>query len=365
MYFTSLTFFFLVTLELIFLSELVPIDFLVQQWIQDYRSCDLDNLAQLIKIWTSAPYLFSTIIVTIAGILLYRRRWEDIVCFVIIAAGGALVCEWLKLFVSRPRPSALAFIDYGNSFPSGHVTNAVTLLGAVYYTVSGRNTTKGWKRPALIIVVFVLAVIVGLQRIYFTHHWSTDVVAGGFLGFGWLFFAIDRLCTRVTAKSLGITGLLFATAFFTLWLFPKLQMRAPSPLTARGPAMSRVDLSAYAPAALKRSEIILDRGKPPVSVWISLHPRTNIDVTLPQERDYLVFFAARPESSSSKSKCNQIEILINERPLKNFTLREGFRDYGLRIDRNVVRSGSNQLTFNLPLAGTQSVGLVYVEAFPR
>jgi len=76
-------------------------------------------------------------------LLSYRRRWRELGCFAVIAIGGALLSEWLKEFVSRPRPSALSFIDYGNSFPSGHLTSAATIFGAAYYFL-GKPCVGHW-----------------------------------------------------------------------------------------------------------------------------------------------------------------------------------------------------------------------------
>jgi membrane-associated phospholipid phosphatase len=73
------------------------------------------------------------LVLFVAGWLAYRRRWRELSCFAVIAIGGTLLSEWVKEFVSRPRPSALSFSDYGNSFPSGHVTSAATIFVAAYY----------------------------------------------------------------------------------------------------------------------------------------------------------------------------------------------------------------------------------------
>ena len=117
----SLLLFGLFLVELASLHRFTLYDLMVYDWMQEYRSCALDRVASFLKYWTTKPYLTVSLILFVAGWLAYRRRWRELSCFAVIAIGGALLSEWVKEFVSRPRPSALSFIDYGNSFPSGHV----------------------------------------------------------------------------------------------------------------------------------------------------------------------------------------------------------------------------------------------------
>jgi len=103
-------------------------------------------------------------------LLAYRRRWRELGCFAVIAIGGALLSEWLKEFVSRPRPSALSFIDYGNSFPSGHLTSAATIFGAAYYFLGEPCGGQWWRRYLATVGVVGLVLVIAFQRVYFTHH---------------------------------------------------------------------------------------------------------------------------------------------------------------------------------------------------
>jgi membrane-associated phospholipid phosphatase len=122
------------------------------------------------------------LVLFVAGWLAYRRRWRELSCFAVIAIGGALLSEWVKEFVSRPRPSALSFIDYGNSFPSGHVTSAATIFGAAYYFLGKPCVGQWWRRYLATAGVVGLVLVIAFQRVYFTHHWLSDVVGGALLG---------------------------------------------------------------------------------------------------------------------------------------------------------------------------------------
>jgi membrane-associated phospholipid phosphatase len=364
-YFISLTLFTLLIVELVFLPLLIPLDSFVQQWLQDFRYCDLDRLALFVKNWTSSPYLYITIVGTAACVLVYQRRWKDIIALSIIAIGGALLCEWLKLFVARPRPSSLAFINYGNSFPSGHVTNSVTLFGAIYYAAFRDHPGKRWIRLSALSGIFVVITIIGLQRLYFTHHWLTDVIGSCLLGLGWLFFATARFSRPLAVKSLGVTCVIFAFAFLTVRLFPTLQFVVPSPISARGTSTNRADLAAYVPSELEAASAEIERGAPAIAVWNLRGPKTNINLPLSQQRDYMVVFAIAPQSKSRKLECHQLEVLINDRPVKRTVLYEGFRDYTFRMDKQLVSADTNRLTFTLLTAERAKPALVYLEAFPQ
>ena len=86
----------------------------------------------------------------------------------------------LKHLVARPRP----WLDVAglipliaehdpNSFPSGHTTAAFA-AGMVW----ARALPWGWARPLAV----VMAVCMGLSRLYVGVHYPTDVLAGALVG---------------------------------------------------------------------------------------------------------------------------------------------------------------------------------------
>jgi membrane-associated phospholipid phosphatase len=96
-----------------------------------------------------------------------------------LAAGAALtwISVWIvKSAVGRPRPADPLVHTSGESYPSGHAANSVGWL-ALGIALSILIPTRGG-RIAAIAAGALLAVLVGLTRIYLRAHYASDVLAG-------------------------------------------------------------------------------------------------------------------------------------------------------------------------------------------
>ena len=131
----------------------------------------------------------------VVGSLLVSRRYGAALFFG-VATGGALVIDaTMKLVFERPRPKldyAAVLPDY--SFPSGHSMNGVVFyvgLGLIIWSVFGR-------RVGLLatIVGAILALGIGISRIYLGYHYFTDVVGGFLAGIAWLLIVGAAFRTR-------------------------------------------------------------------------------------------------------------------------------------------------------------------------
>jgi membrane-associated phospholipid phosphatase len=60
-----------------------------------------------------------------------------------------------------------------NSFPSGHATQAFAILMCLAFVLPA----KRWK-----FLIFAIAVITSLSRVYLSQHWLADVTAGSMIG---------------------------------------------------------------------------------------------------------------------------------------------------------------------------------------
>src|SRR5450759_5176474 len=120
----------------------------------------------------------------VVWLVVTHRRREALVVLIMLAA-VTLGSEGIKELVARPRPSGtdpgVPGIVY--SYPSGHVLEALTILGII--------TIRGWRssrplagRVAFTVVVIVWVIFVGLARMALNAHYPSDVLGGALGGIG-------------------------------------------------------------------------------------------------------------------------------------------------------------------------------------
>lgn len=165
-------------------QEVFALDTWATPFLHGIASPGLDLVMNALTTIGSSLVLAPIFAVAVA-VLLWKRRYGAAL-FLSVASGGALVLNGtMKLFFQRPRPQldyAAVLPDY--SFPSGHTMNAVVFyiaLALIMWTVLGRRV--GLIGLALAIVI---AIGVGVSRIYLGYHYLTDVGGGILAGIAWL-----------------------------------------------------------------------------------------------------------------------------------------------------------------------------------
>jgi undecaprenyl-diphosphatase len=121
-----------------------------------------------------------------AAFLALQRRAHLALYLLAAVGGGALLSTLLKLGFDRPRPELVAHGQavYTSSFPSGH-----SMLSAIVYLTLGaliaNGQTNGAMRLYALGLAVLVAILVGLSRVYLGVHWPTDVLAGWSAGAAW------------------------------------------------------------------------------------------------------------------------------------------------------------------------------------
>lgn len=141
----------------------------------DLRTPWLDQVARVVTALGLIAIVGPVLVLTAA--FLGRRR--DLGRAAALVAGGSLtwVTVWIvKAAVDRARPPKSLIHTAGQSYPSAHAANSVGWVAlAIALTVAIPS------RRARIVVVLggaLVAVLVGLSRIYLRAHYASDVVAG-------------------------------------------------------------------------------------------------------------------------------------------------------------------------------------------
>ncbi|PVY37143.1 phosphatase PAP2 family protein [Pontibacter virosus] len=124
-------------------------------------------------------------------VFLYNRRYTAVLAFWLTMAGTGLSVQYGKKFISRDRPTEVAFYPEHNfSFPSGHATTSMALWGILAY-FGYRHLHRRRSRNVVLAGAGVLILLVGFSRIYLGVHFLSDVLAGFLLGAMWVLLGIS------------------------------------------------------------------------------------------------------------------------------------------------------------------------------
>ena len=109
------------------------------------------------------------------------RRWLEFWVLVSGMVATILLVHGIKTWTDRPRPPDPLVSASGSAFPSGHAAYS-TLYVWLSVTLALRLAPGVTKRGLMISAGVVVAVIVGLTRVYLRVHWLSDVTSGWALG---------------------------------------------------------------------------------------------------------------------------------------------------------------------------------------
>jgi undecaprenyl-diphosphatase len=125
-------------------------------------------------------------------IFLLLRRWLDAGLAVLAALISSEATFLLSRWVHRPRPRGygihpLQYITSTYSFPSGHVTYAVTVFGLfLFLTTQVRRPIHPLLIWTIRVVLLCMIVLMPVSRVLEGEHWPSDVLAGLLDGLFWV-----------------------------------------------------------------------------------------------------------------------------------------------------------------------------------
>jgi undecaprenyl-diphosphatase len=169
-------------------QEANALDSLANPLLHSLASPILDAVMGLLTDLGSTPVVVPLFVIAF-GLLIWRRHRREAFFLAVSIAGSVALNESMKLIFHRPRPQlAWAQVLPEYSFPSGHAMNSL-----VFYVALALIIGVLWGRRAglvSVVVAIVLAVSIGISRIYLGYHYFTDVIGGFAAGAAWLLIVI-------------------------------------------------------------------------------------------------------------------------------------------------------------------------------
>jgi undecaprenyl-diphosphatase len=155
-------------------------------WIHSLRTPLLDRIF-LVATHVGSALLLLPASIVLTATLVSRGRPLDAWLLGLGLAGAMLISQLAKAIFSRPRPELfdpLVTMPANFSFPSGHSTQiaafALSLALLVY-----RSSSTSLSRIITGLSILV-AIAVGISRIYLQIHYPSDVLAGAMLAVLWV-----------------------------------------------------------------------------------------------------------------------------------------------------------------------------------
>jgi membrane-associated phospholipid phosphatase len=148
----------------------------VNTWIPTIQTQTLTPVAQAVNIVDTNVFLVITL--PVACYLFIRKETKYSLMLLCVMGADALILQALKMGVASPRPLNALIFEGDYSFPSGHLTSVLVLLGMLTYIIYQTNKPAF---KALAVATPVLGVLMAFDRLYLNIHWVSDVIAAPFL----------------------------------------------------------------------------------------------------------------------------------------------------------------------------------------
>lgn len=121
------------------------------------------------------------------GLLWLAGRRRDAGWFLGGVVGAFVIGSVLKHLIGRPRPELVphAAYTFTASFPSGHTLMATVVWLLLAFALADAVGERAVRNLA-VASALLIALLVGVGRVYLGVHWPSDVIEAWGLGIGWV-----------------------------------------------------------------------------------------------------------------------------------------------------------------------------------
>jgi membrane-associated phospholipid phosphatase len=175
----------LVTFSVVHHTGLARDDARVLAFFTGHRAPWLTSLAKVLTWLGSSLVLWPVAVIAGLGLWRWRRRWLPAVLPALALAGVWAGSLLIKGLVGRPRPPAadMLTVVHSWSYPSEHAAQALATWGMIALMLMAGRPARA--RVLLAAGAVLIALVVGLTRLYLGAHWMTDVLGGWALAGVW------------------------------------------------------------------------------------------------------------------------------------------------------------------------------------
>lgn len=126
------------------------------------------------------------LICLLSSLIFYTKGWGREAKVLVVSSVICIALVYLFKYVfsiERPNGKSLVDLPGSPSYPSAHAACSLAVLGLIGIILSAKLQLFGFSKASSILIAslfFILALAIGISRIYVGVHWATDVI-GGFI----------------------------------------------------------------------------------------------------------------------------------------------------------------------------------------
>jgi membrane-associated phospholipid phosphatase len=183
-------------------NAVIWLDVMITRELQEHRTPVLDGVMLAVSYIGTSFWLSALLVLVTALICWIVNLRLEAVCIIGLSLVSSLLNAGLKLWISRPRPTAslveIVQAAGGKSFPSGHVMSYMAFWGLLLSFGVILLKRDRWWHYLFLVIPALFVILVGPSRIYLGDHWASDVLGAYMIGLVlltltlWLYLRLKR-----------------------------------------------------------------------------------------------------------------------------------------------------------------------------